>query len=91
MDVACNVSARVITQTGRCAAGHKVGDSWIIGHETPAGICIWAWNAIFPFVAILRYGGGFSSMGPGSDSITLVCPDPYNRVEFEVRRGEPAA
>jgi len=82
-----SVVARVVSRTGRCNAGHKVGDEFVCGHETPKGICIWAYQAIFPFVAMFRYGASLP-WKEGPDRVTLVCPDPVNKVCFEVRRGE---
>ena len=43
------VVARVISQKGSCAAGHKVGDEWFIKDKgTPEGMCIYTFHAIFP-------------------------------------------
>ena len=83
----CDVIARVVSQKGTCSAGHKVGDEFIIGHETPAGICLWAFGALLPFVAILRYGGSFPWQ-EGPDRVTVACPDPGNIVWFELRRSQ---
>ena len=33
------VIARVISQKGTCAAGHKVGDEFVIGEKTPPDLC----------------------------------------------------
>lgn len=80
-----NVIARVISQKGTCADGHKVGDEFIIGESTPAGMCSWAFYALFPFVAVLQFGGSFPwEETPGKT--TVVCPDPTSPVVFELRR-----
>jgi uncharacterized repeat protein (TIGR04076 family) len=79
-----NVIARVISQKGTCAAGHKVGDEFIIGESTPVGMCSWAFYALFPFVAVLQFGGSFPWEEAGKT--TVVCPDPTSPVVFELRR-----
>jgi uncharacterized repeat protein (TIGR04076 family) len=85
-----NVVARVISKAGHCSAKHEAGDTWNCGHETPEGICIWAWTAIFPFVTLFRYGGGLP-WKEGPYRVTLACPDPLNKVVLEVMRGEQTA
>ena len=79
------VLARVVSQKGTCALGHKVGDEFLIGHRTPAGMCSFAFDAVFPFAAVLQFGGSFPWEND-SDKTTLACPDPDNPVVFELRR-----
>jgi uncharacterized repeat protein (TIGR04076 family) len=80
-----DIVATVISQKGTCSAGHKVGDTFIIGQTTPPGICSWAFNAIFPFAQVLQFGGSFPwEKDPGK--ATLACPDADNPVVWEVRR-----
>ena len=79
------VIARVILQKGTCAAGHRVGDEFVIGDKTPLGVCSWAFYTLFPFAEVLQYGGSF----PWEDDpnrATVACPDPGNPVVFELRR-----
>ena len=78
--------AVVISQKGACAAGHKVGDKFIIGQKTPAGLCSWAFNALFPFAEVLEFGGALP-WEKDPNKATVACPDPENPVVFEVRRG----
>ena len=40
------VIAKVISQKGTCEAGHVVGDEFVMGQETPPGICSWAFGGI---------------------------------------------
>jgi uncharacterized repeat protein (TIGR04076 family) len=78
------VVARVISQKGTCAVGHKVGDEFLIGDVTPPGMCSWAFYTLFPFAEVLQYGGSF----PWEDDpnrATVACPDPGNPVVFELR------
>ena len=82
------VVARVISQKGTCVAGHKVGDEFVIGQETPSGMCSWAFCTLFPFAEVLQFGGSF----PWEDEpnkATVACPDPGNPVVFELRRSLP--
>lgn len=80
-----NVIARVISQKGTCAAGHKVGDEFIIGESTPQGMCSGAFYIIYPFAAVLRFGGSFPwEETPGKTIVA--CPDPTSPVVFELRR-----
>ena len=47
-----DVIAKVISQKGNCEAGHKVGDTFIIGQQTPPNLCSWAFQSLFP---LLKY------------------------------------
>jgi uncharacterized repeat protein (TIGR04076 family) len=76
----------VVSVKGECAAGHKVGDSWVIEEDkTPAGMCSWAYAALAPYIATLSYGGEFP-WAEDKDITWGVCSDPENPVVFELRR-----
>ena len=79
------VVARIVSQKGTCDAGHKVGDEFVIGNKTPAGMCSWAFYAIFPFAAVLQFGRAFPWEGD-PDKTAVACPDPTNPVVFELKR-----
>jgi uncharacterized repeat protein (TIGR04076 family) len=79
------VIARVISQKGTCAAGHKVGDEFVIGEKTVPGLCSWAFYTLFPFAEVLQFGGSFP-WEEDADKTTVACPDPGNPVVFELRR-----
>ncbi len=76
------VVAKVISQTGRCDAGHKVGDEWVLGSKTPEGICISAYVAMNTKAFLLRSG---APMPWGAYIATAACPDANNPVVFELR------
>jgi len=82
-----DVAIRVISQKGTCEAQHKVGDEWVIKKDgkTPKGICIYAFDALFPFSQVLMYGGSFP-WEANLDITTVACPDAENPVVFELRR-----
>ena len=80
-----DVAVKVVSQKGTCANGHKVGDEWIIKGETPEGICLSAFNALFLSAHTLRFGGAFP-WESNSDVATVACPDAENPVVLELRR-----
>ncbi len=81
-----DVIARVISQKGTCALGHKVGDEFLMGDKTPSGMCSWSYCTLFPFAAVLQYGGSFPWEEQPDRATTVACPDPDNPVVFELRR-----
>ena len=83
-----DVIARVISQKGSCEAHHKVGDEFIIGQQTPCGLCSWAFYSLFPFAQVLQFDGSFP-WEQNENKTTVACPDPTNPVTFELRRTSP--
>ena len=79
------VSVRVASQKGTCEAGHKVNDQWVIDTKTPEGICLQAFNAMYPIARVLMFGGTFPWQ-TDPDTVKSACPDPDNPVVFELRR-----
>lgn len=80
-----DVIARVVSQKGICSAGCKVGDEFVVGQETPAGMCPWAFYTLFPFATVLQFGASFP-WEKDKTKTTVACPDPTNPVVFELRR-----
>jgi uncharacterized repeat protein (TIGR04076 family) len=80
-----DVSVKVISQKGVCAANHKVGDEWVIGSKTPEGICFTAFQSVFPGIRVFMFGGSYP-WAADSEGTKTACPDPENPVVFEVRR-----
>lgn len=81
-----DVSVKVISQKGHCAQGHKVGDEWIIKeYKTPEGICMGAFDSIFPVAAVMAFDGKFP-WASDPDCTEVACSDAQNPVVFEVRR-----
>jgi len=79
------VEIEVLSQTGRCTAEHKVGDSWVVDRKTPEGICLFAFNSLLTRLQALEFGGTFP-WAKDPDVITAACPDGNNPVVFELRR-----
>lgn len=79
------VVAKVVSHKGTCAAGHKVGDRFVIGEQSPPNICSWAFYCLFPFAQVLQCGGSFP-WEKDPNKTTVACPDPANPVVFELRR-----
>jgi uncharacterized repeat protein (TIGR04076 family) len=80
-----DVQIMVISQKGLCGAGHKVGDKWIIGSTTPAGICSITYNVLYPNIRTFKFGGVLP-WEKNPDVCTMACPDPDNPVVFELKR-----
>jgi len=80
-----DVVAKVISQKGAYEAGHKVGDTFVIGQQTPPNLCSWAFQSLFPFAEVLQFGGSFP-WESDRNKTTVACPDPENPVVFELRR-----
>ncbi len=80
-----DVAVKVISQKGPCHKEHKVGQEWVIESKTPEGICLSAFNALFPRIQVLRFGGSFP-WETDPDVATVACPDAKNPVVFELRR-----
>jgi len=80
-----DVIAKVVSQKGACSAGHKVGDEFLVGQETPAGMCSWVFYTLLPFAGVLQFGGSFP-WEEDKDKTSVACPDPANPVVFELRR-----
>jgi len=79
------VKLKVISQKGTCEAGHKVGDEFDCSGLSPGGICLFALNAIMPFLMPLMFGGTFP-WSDDPDKAEAVCPDAENPVVFELQR-----
>lgn len=79
------VSVKVISQKGKCDQEHKVGDEWIVGMKTPAGICLAAYNSIYPYIRVLMFGGAYPWQEDPT-TVQVTCTDPKNPVVFELRR-----
>ena len=80
----------IVSVTGRCWMGQKVGDTFELDGTVTGGLCGHLYHTIYPYLIMLEYGGGFpndtANEWPGSQP-ELVCPDAYNQVRIQLRRG----
>ena len=81
------IEVKVISQTGTCEFGHRVGDTVVFDGQTIRGrVCYSALYSFLPKVFAMRYGADFPWLKTNTDVSTHACPDAYNPVVFEVRR-----
>jgi uncharacterized repeat protein (TIGR04076 family) len=67
---------------------HKVGEEFdLTNDEERMKICKWALNTLFPFIAVLEFGGALP-WEPDPKKAMVACPDPHNVVVFELERRE---
>ncbi|MBY8997768.1 MAG: TIGR04076 family protein [Candidatus Thorarchaeota archaeon] len=83
------VSARVISQKGFCAIGHKVGDIVEFDHFGVTGdICVNALFTMLPVVYAMMHNAYFPWAEDQCKELHA-CPDPKNPVVFELDRSQP--
>lgn len=80
------VTAKVISQKGTCALGHKIGHKVKFTESGVEGkICIHALYSMLPGVFAMMYESRFPWL-KDPDKKTHACPDAYNPVVFEIER-----
>ena len=74
---------------GTCAAGHSVGDVFLIPGETEqlkcSGLCIHALASMLPKLVAMRYGADLPWLKDPNVAMHL-CPDAANPHVFQLRR-----
>jgi uncharacterized repeat protein (TIGR04076 family) len=76
-------AVRVKKVEGKCAAGLKEGDEFIVDGVTVEGrICLEAFCAILPNIMAVNFGANLPWAKNGK--VYSACPDPINRVLFEI-------
>ena len=80
-----DVAIKLIGNQRPCHGGHKIGDEWLWQEKTLGGMCWAAYNSIFPFALVLKYGGTFPWQ-QDPDVVTASCPDAEVVNVFELRR-----
>jgi uncharacterized repeat protein (TIGR04076 family) len=79
------VKVTLVSQMKKRPAGHKVGDEFIVGNKTPAGMCMGAFCSLVPYIQVLKFGRSFfweKQEGTG----TMCCPDPKVVNTFRLER-----
>ena len=81
------VQIQVVEIRGKkCPRGLSIGDTFISeSHKQLPDMCTLAYNALFPALYALRYGGSFP-WEPEVGMTRISCPDPEVIVVFELRR-----
>lgn len=80
-----DVKITLVSQDRKCPNGHCIGDTFIVGRQTPGGMCLGAFGALLPFITTLRFGGRFPwEKGEGAGH--FACPDPLVRNVFRIER-----
>jgi len=80
------VEAKVISQKGTCALGHKVGDVVEFTETGVKGkICLHALYSMLPAVFAMMFEARFPWLS-NPDVKTHACPDAANPVVFEITR-----
>ena len=74
------ITVERILEGGSCSIGYEPGRTWVADSpEVPAGMCMWAWAALAPFLTPLRFGASLPwEDEPGT--ALVCCPDPHNPV-----------
>lgn len=80
------VIATVKSVKGNCSWGHEVGDTFEISCHDTAGLCGFFYHDIFPYVAMLQFGGGFPPTWGNTEVVNVECMDRYNLVALELKR-----
>ena len=79
------VKVTLVGQSRTCHAGHKLGDEWVVGRFTPAGMCMGAFSSLLPYITTLRFGGSFPWEEREGEA-TLACPDHHVCNVFHLQR-----
>lgn len=80
------IVVEVLSQKGKCVAGHKVGDKIVFEDDEVKGkLCIHAMYSMLPKVFAMKYEANFP-WHKDKDNATHACPDGYNPVIFQITR-----
>lgn len=75
----------ILEVRGNCVANHYVGEKIIMeGFKTPSGICIHVFNALYPWLQVLRFNGKIP--WEKEREFKVACPDHKNQVVVGVFR-----
>ncbi|MFH0769548.1 MAG: TIGR04076 family protein [Chloroflexota bacterium] len=80
------VVATVKSVKGNCSWGHEAGDTFEISCHDTANLCGFFYHDIYPYIAMLQFGGGFPAAWGNPDVMTVECMDHTNLVTMELRR-----
>jgi len=69
-----------------CPIGHRVGQRFRVGYVCPEGMCIWAYQMLFPMISTLMHGGELPWSEVEGEGYAM-CPDPEVCLVFKMKRG----
>jgi uncharacterized repeat protein (TIGR04076 family) len=84
-----NIEVTVVSITGKCSFGHKVGDKiYFDGKKIRGDICLHGLQVILPTIIALQYGADFpwATHESEGDAVTDACPDAHNLVVYRLKR-----
>jgi uncharacterized repeat protein (TIGR04076 family) len=83
------IEITLLEAKGTCAAGHSVGDVFLVPGETEqfqcSGLCIHALSSMLPKLVAMRYGANLPWL-KDPDVATHLCPDAANPHTFQLKR-----
>jgi len=84
------IEITLIKGEGVCAAGHKVGDKFVVAGDTEQfdcePLCIHALASMLPKIEAMRYGADLPWLKDNPDVSTHLCPDAASPHVFQLRR-----
>jgi uncharacterized repeat protein (TIGR04076 family) len=88
----CKLVGKIVKVEGKCVGGHHVGEEFdltLYSEKTnkpcrAPNVCGFLYNAIFPYLATLQFGGVFP-WEKDKDKFLAGCPDNY-KVVVEIKR-----
>jgi uncharacterized repeat protein (TIGR04076 family) len=81
------VRAKVVSVTGTCELGHRVGDVVVFTDKGVVGpLCVHALYSMMPKVFAMMFNADFPWAREHPDNLTHPCPDADNPVVFELTR-----
>lgn len=78
------LKAQVLNVKGECSAGHRKGDTFVIGCYDSGGLCGFFYHDIFPSLSVLQFGGQYPWSPEGE--LEIECPDRQNAVTIRITR-----
>ena len=78
------LKAEVLDVKGKCNAGHRKGDTFVMGCYDSGGLCGFFYHDIFPSLNVMQFGGKYP--WASQDEMVLECPDRTNAVTLRITK-----
>lgn len=85
MPIEYKVRLKIVSQKGKCAFGHAVGQEFDVSRATPEGLCPSAYHCAYPSIFALRCGG-LIPWEKEEGTAHVACLDPDNPVVMKIIR-----